>query len=162
MIDRKWKIAGKVSIIDIVIIVAVIVFGFLGYKFIFTSPAVKPRETMPLSYVIEFKRQAEYLSGKIKEGDKVVDAIKGLSIGEVTKVAEVQAVAEVFSEREEKFVLAAVPEHLDIYVTVKAYASFTEEYTMIGTYDIAVGKKVAIKSADFAREGHIVAMYEVK
>lgn len=162
MIDKKWKISGKVSVIDIAIVVAVIVCAYFGYRFIFTSSAVKPRETTPVVFVMEFRRQPDYLSGKIKVGDVVIDAIKGLTLGNVVKVEEGKSTGETFDEKQEKFILTTVPDYIDVYVTVKADAYVTEEYTMIGTYDIAVGAKAAIKTADFAREGYIVAIEQTK
>ncbi len=86
LIDNKGRLFGKVNIIDLCVVIAIIGVGaFLGMKFMSPSAEVKP---VSEDYIIKFyvEEVPDYVANVIQLGDRVEDEQKSIFLGTVSNI----------------------------------------------------------------------------
>lgn len=86
-IDKKGKLFGKISIVDILIIIVVIVFAV---GFMFKVRSVKTVTPFTSTDKIQIEVINNDMQGSqldyIKVGDEIIDNVQNVSLGKVTKI----------------------------------------------------------------------------
>jgi len=115
-----------------------------------------------VEYKIELRMVREELKGKINVGDKVIDASKLYTIGEVTDVKYVGAIYTGVNRAEGTLVYSDYPGYINITVTVKANADLSSgSYMIEGVYKLSVGTYVSLRVPNFTGSGYCVSIKEV-
>ena len=158
LIDRNFRLFGAVSIIDIVIIAALIVFAFLARRFSAPQSAAARPGDVTIRYTVEMQRRNPDFKDKVKIGANASDALRGYEIGTIT-----DAYSEPYLEDSPDFgnnVIKRAPvSGLETeYIEIEAKAQVTEYTTLIGSFEVLVGKEVFIKTRDFAAGGYVVRL----
>lgn len=160
---KDGKLFGKISIIDIIVVVCVIVLAFGIYaKFTSTSDAVSTTEKAKIEYVYKVKGVREYTVDAFKLGGPMYDRETKEYMGMVKDVHADDAVMQV-SLVDGTYTELTIPKKYDVYVTVEVdgkYNSlgfYTNENKYIGT-----GSTLHAHSKYTTTEGEIVDVYEVK
>ena len=76
----------KINIFDILIIVAIIVLAFTGYKMFSKTGENAALFVSDVSFTVEIANCENDLSSKIQVGDDIYDSVKGGYYGKVEKV----------------------------------------------------------------------------
>lgn len=119
LIDSKGRLFGKVSIVDILIVVMILgVIGGVGYKFkkSSTSTPFAKKDTIQVTF---YQPEANnYVDGTIKAGDIVKDKATGSVFGKVVSVKTDKAVS-VGTNNDGQIVLASNPKMCSITIVVQ-------------------------------------------
>ncbi len=144
ILDKNGRLFGKISIIDLLAILAVLVAAIgIGARF-FTPASDNVREKVQLSYVVEIKDVRMYSIYALNNKGVVTDSKSGAVIGEITDVEyEPFTTHEVRSDGEA--VLAEVPDKFVAYVSIKSEASETDNGYFVGdNIELSVGSSVSL------------------
>lgn len=137
--------------------------GVLVYILFFRSTETTDTNTYTdVEYKIELRMVREELKGKINIGDKVIDASKLYTIGEVTDVKYTNFVYTGVNRQQGTLVYSDYPGFINITVTIKAPADLsTGNYMINGVYKLTVGTFVSIRVPDFTGSGYCISIKEV-
>ena len=95
VIDHQGRLFGKVSIIDVFVVLVVVVMAFALYVKNHTLEASKTGETSKtvITFVVEAENQPLYIADAIRVGDKVYDKDRssGGAIGTITAVEQLES-----------------------------------------------------------------------
>ena len=95
MIDRQGRLFGKISIIDVFVVLVVVVMAVALYIKNNTLEASKTDETSRtvITFVVEAENQPLYIADAIRVGDKVYDKDRssGGAIGTITAVEQLES-----------------------------------------------------------------------
>lgn len=154
----------RFNIIDALFLLVIIAAsGALIYILFFRgteSPSASPRTDV--EYKVELRMVREELKGKINIGDKVIDASKLYSIGEVTDVKYTTSTYTGVNNAEGILVYSDYPGYVNVTITVKASADTgSGSYMIDGVYKINVGTYVSLRVPDFTGSGYCVSVEEV-
>ena len=118
-IDKNGKIGGKISIIDIlvIIILAIAVFG-IAFRF-YSSTSKSARERIKLTYVVELEVVRIYTAEAMEKRGTVIDPKQKCIIGEITDVSYSPQKLEQF-DSDGNIVYAEVPNKYDVEVTIES------------------------------------------
>lgn len=156
-IDEKGKLFGKISIIDILIIVLVIV-AILGLCFAFTqvksngiltenkSLVGKQTDLNSLDVKMRIKEVREVTVSAVKIGDEVFDADTNKLIGEITSV-DVLETEKAITDINGKAYISKVPQRYDLLLNVKVPGKLTDNgYMTANNIHLAYGSTIEIKT----------------
>lgn len=154
----------RFNIIDALFLLVILAAtGALVYILFFRG--VESTETTAnteLEYKVELRMIREELKGKINVGDKVIDAAKLYTIGEVTDVKYATAIYTGVNKAEGALVYSDYTGYVNITITVKAQAEITSnDYMIDGVYKISVGTYVSLRVPNFTGSGYCVSAREV-
>lgn len=144
LIDKNGKIGGKVSIIDIlaVIVILVAVIG-IAFRFV-SSPSKSARQRVKLSYVVEINGVREYTVNAINKKGTVIDAKQKCLIGEITEVSSKQQTMEQFDSKG-NVVYAEVPNKYSVEVTILSDGKESDSGYFVGNDTVlSVGSDISI------------------
>ena len=156
---RKFKF----NFIDIILLV-VILAAVVLLAYIFMSGRIEGfgSNSMTIEYEVSIMRIREEFRGNINVGDKVVDSVKLMEIGEITNVQYSDSVYIISELNSTEIRYPIYPEHLDMTMTIRAEAVLKDGLYMINGYHIAVGELVSIRVPNFTESGYCTTIREVK
>lgn len=158
ILDKKGKLFGKISIIDLVVIVAILV-AIAGFAIRFFSPAAdKVTNRIDITYVVKIEDVREYTVNALEKLGTATDKKSKSVIGEVVSVrAESRVEQKIYETGETIDVL--VPEKHDVYVTVKAKAKESDKAYMVGeNVEITVGSTMNMATKYANSTGEVVSI----
>ncbi len=146
IIDKKGKLFGKISIIDIIIVlVVVLAVAFVGYKFVksgTTSTVFNKAQDVQMTFYVE--EANDFTAKSINVGDNVVDFVQSTTIGKVTKVETAPSVA--FSPTSDgKLVKASKEGYVSLKVTVEGKGTLGGNGLTISGNDYLIGQNYNVK-----------------
>lgn len=144
IIDKNGKIGGKVSIIDVFVIVILIVAAFgIAYRF-YSAPSKSARERVNLSYVIEIDGVRKYTVDAMDKKGIVIDAKQKCKIGEITDVVYKPQKMEQF-DADGNIVYAEVPDKYTLEITVISEGKESENGYYVGNDTVlSVGSTISL------------------
>jgi hypothetical protein len=87
LLDKKGKLFGKISIVDVLVILLIIaVAGGLYYKFGKSGTVTPFTQTQTVQVTLSLESVNQYIANNIKEGDIVQDRVQNITMGKVTSV----------------------------------------------------------------------------
>ncbi len=158
MIDKKGKLFGKVNIIDVVIVSAVIVLvaWFAWAKFGRDLRNEVAAREQPIEYTVVITGIRGTTADAVKTGDRMFEFKTGALIGTVKSVS---------TEPQELVILGggvAVrmddPKRVDAFVTLQGTARVSEDVVTVNGVEIRVGASVGLKSKYVQAQGNVMSM----
>lgn len=144
IIDSKGKLFGKVSIIDILIIViAVGAIAGVGYKFKKSdTPAPFITTTKDkITLVLYSKEINEFTANSIKVGDTVKEIKKGTPFGKVKEVKLDKPFSPTTNDKGE-WVVDEKPGYVSFLLTVEAEGRYNDTGITLGNEDYYIGQQL--------------------
>ena len=124
IIDRNGRLFGKVSLIDLLVVLVVLILAVALYvKTNHRTITSTSTQNIPITYTVKVTGIRNYLANAIQEGDVVYDLDTedtGGSLGEITKVERLAA--ERLVEFEDGVIMEKVPieDSANLILTIKA------------------------------------------
>ena len=137
MIDNKGKIFGKVSIVDLLIVLLLVVaIGVTVFKFGFSAHKDVNEAGSKIEYVVKVEGVRNFTVDSIKEGAELYDDESDALIG-VVKGIEVEKSMDYALKNDGTTVYAEKPDRYDVYLTVESDARILNgAYFANGTKEI--------------------------
>ena len=158
----RYRIFGRISVLDIALVFLLVVFLVLAQRFSAPQSAAAKPGDKTINYVVEVaKKPADFLD-KIEIGADLYDSVRGYHIGKIT-----DAYLGPYRDQtnDDGRGIIARPEVDDLYcvfVAVEAEAQVTEKSTLIGQYEVLVGKDAYIRAKGFVAGGYVVSLEGVR
>lgn len=154
--DKQYRLFGKLSLLDLLLAVLVVCVAVGGQMLTRTTAA---QSGQALTFTVELSRQEEGFSQQIHIGQALYDNLKGIYLGQIAAVEATPYLGS--SDDLTAGVRRQAPvEGLEsVLVTVQATgAQKTGPSTVVNDYELAVGKEMFVRSADFSCSGYCVSM----
>ena len=162
MFNKDGKLFGKISIIDIIVILAIIVAGFGIYNRFSSANAKVATVTQQIEYTMEINDVRMGTIEALQKKGKVFDATTKEYLGEITDVSYVDAVSpRTMANGEIKNL--EVPEKYDATVTLRVDGKVNSSgYYTSNNIILTVGSKHVFYSKCAKTTGEIMSIKEVK
>lgn len=162
ILDKNGKIGGKVSIIDILILLVVVVVAAgicMRYGSRVTS-SVKSSEKF--EYVLKIEGVRQYTVDALNKKGAVTDKRSEKNMGEITDVRVENATKESVTA-DGLVTYAEVPDYYTCYVTVNAHGKESaDNYVLDDTTELSVGRIVDFYSKYVESSGVIMSVHVVE
>jgi len=144
IIDKNGKIFGKISIIDIAVILVILV-AIIGVSLRFISaPSKSAKQKINLTYVVEIEGVRSFTVDAFQKKGKVIDAKQKCLVGEIEDV-EFSAQKKAEFDNDGNVVYAEVPDKYNVKVKIKAQGKESEHGYFVGSdTELCVGSTVKI------------------
>lgn len=163
MINRQGKLFGKISIIDILAIVAVVLIVLGVYIKFFAPSGEVVTSGHKIEYTMKFSEVRSYTVEAFQKGGTAADETTHEDMGKIVNVtAEPSKVTRDMADG--SIVELEVPEKYDVYVTfqVDGKLSDTGYYTDKDNKIIGVGSRTTVNTKFAQSYGEIVSVTEVE
>ncbi|MDD6735520.1 MAG: DUF4330 domain-containing protein [Clostridiales bacterium] len=143
-LDKKGKIFGKISIIDLLVIIifAVAAVG-IGARFV-TSAAKNAREKVHFSYVVEIDGVRKYTVDALNKKGLVTDLKSKSVLGEIKSVQS-QPMKTQSVTSDGRMVFAEVPERYTVLVEVEGEGKESDSSYFVGNdVELSVGSTMSM------------------
>lgn len=161
--NKNGKLFGKISVIDIIVVVCIALLAFGLYaKFTSSSDAVTSSEKANIEFVYKVKSVRDYTVDGFKKGGPLYDSDTKEYMGEVTGVTTEPAKMQV-SLVDGTYKDLEIPNKYDAYVTVRVSGKYNSlgYYTNDNKY-IGAGSTLNAWSKFTTTGGEIVAVHEAE
>jgi len=137
LIDEKGRIAGKVSMIDLSILLLIVMVAIGAViKFTVTPQTAVTIQAAPVQYTLEIRGVRHWAMHNIREGDAIFEG--GVYVGTVTGVSHEPH--EAFVQGDGVVWVADVPERYNVLLELEATATVNDGRIMVSrTVPTAVG-----------------------
>ncbi len=153
MKKTKW------TIIDTLIILAVVVVCFVGYK-MFGSKITTPVQSDKAEIVVMVSNKSKGFSESIRIGENANLSLTEKNGGIVTKVNKKPASTITFNSMSGIYQTVLNEEKEDVYIYVDAQCDISDKHIKIGDTIVRVGESVAIRGKGYASEGFVIQINE--
>ncbi|MCC8159720.1 MAG: DUF4330 domain-containing protein [Oscillospiraceae bacterium] len=161
--DKNGKIAGKVSIIDILVIllIVVVIAGIaVRYGSSITTSAVKSEAEF--EYVLKVDNVRSYTVTALEKIGKITDKKSETELGEIVDV-EVEDATQLSTTVEGELINAELPGRYTCYVTIRAAGKESEDnYVLDDSTELSVGRNVDLYSKYVKTSGDITSVKVVE
>lgn len=160
--DQKFRF--RLNLFDgIVLVAALAVAAFLAFNAL--KPAAPVEENAapaPSSvvYTIRFQKMIEGTETLVEPGDKLTDNIKNYALGTVIATEAQPARTRVVDEFGKQVVMAEIPGHVDLYVTVRSDSATLGDNAVVldGGYNLRVNSTAYIKGEGYMASGPVISI----
>lgn len=162
LLDKDGKIGGKLSIIDLAVILLIIVIAAgIGIRYgSRMTKSVKSHETF--EYVIKVPAVRKYTVDALKKGGNITDKRSEKVLGHIKDV-RVEPAVDNITTADGKIVEAEMPDRYFCYVTIEAEGKESDEgYILDDSTELSVGRTVDIYSQYCKTSGEIKKVEVVK
>lgn len=137
VMDQKGKLFGKISIIDLLILVFVIVaVAATAYKFQFSAHKDVNTANGQIVYTLKVQSIRDFSADQFAVGDAVYDKESNKEIGKIAQIRKEDA-EDFVNMADGTFVMQDIPNKYDVYLTIESDARITDEgYFANGTKQI--------------------------
>lgn len=144
--DKNGKIFGKLSIVDLAVIVLVIVLGVgLFYRFNASATNLDAADGM-VAFVVRIEGVREFTLENYHEGLRVYDRMSNQFLGymgEVRHEPHYQTAVNMYGE----VIFASRPEHVTVFMQVISNGRITEQGIFAeGTFEVNTGSSIQINT----------------
>ncbi len=128
--------------------------------------AVKPkalfRPNSELTYTLRFTMVREEYTRDLRDGDRVLDAVRKNNIGSVVAYDLSPALTETYSRKENRMRMVEYPHRVTLTLTVRAPARHTERGYTVAGIPFAIGQKISVRLPNFVGEGVVTAIEAIE
>lgn len=155
---------SKFNIIDLIVIIvlvlAIAVGGFVGYKYFFGDNGSASANVVKLNFVIEISSVSEDIAKAYKVGDKVNFGSQGSGNGVITNVEVVPY--RVWNKNTEigEIVISEVPDKYTAKITIESDVVKTDKFYMCNDESIVIGKMMPFAVKGASADCYVVDLYE--
>jgi hypothetical protein len=141
LIDENGRLFGKISVIDIFVILIVLIAGVALYvKYNVLETTTTAAETTPITYTLTVRTVRDYTIESLRPGDLLFDKTGGggNSVGKITDVSYTEA--RLPSELADgRLVMGSYEDRYDVVITVTADGNVSDgRYLVNKTYELNV------------------------
>jgi len=161
IMDRNGKIFGKINIIDLFVIIAILaaVIGF-GARFL-TIAAENVKEKVQFSYVVQVDGVRSYTVDALVKKGLVTDSKTKSIVGEIVNV-EYKPFEESMLTASGERVTVEVPESYSVYVTVKSEGKESESGYFVGeNIELSVGTTMSMTTKYVNTTGKVKSIEKI-
>lgn len=146
IIDKNMKLFGKVSLLDI-LIVLIVIAGTIAAVIYFGShgTGIGGVDTQPITYEVMIKKVDMEFAEQIKIGQQVNDRVKGYNRGVVTAVEIVQHSDKATNLTDGSQALKEFPGLYDAIVRIDVDAEVTDRYINLSGNRMDIGKEAYLQ-----------------
>lgn len=155
MIDKNGKIGGKLSIIDLAVIILVVVIA-AGITIRYSAKATTAvTSSEQFNCVVKVNNVREYTVDALKKGGVITDKKSEKVLGEIKGVEVEQAVFQ-STTADGRIVQSELPDRYCCLVTIEAKGKESEDgYIMDDSNELSVGREMEIYSKYVKTTGEI-------
>jgi len=158
MIDKNFRLFGKLSIMDMLIAVVVVAGVYAGVQFSApVSVEATPTDTR-IIYTVELTNKRSEFIEHVHVGDTLFDSVRGFEIGRIISVDSRPFYADAPCFETNVIRRGEVEGFSFIYIEVEAGAQISDRATSVGHFDVMVGMEVFVRTRDFASTGFVVRL----
>ena len=95
---------------------------------------------------------------KISVGDEIRDSVRGFYYGKISKIKSMPAKKITEDNINGCYALTNVPNKIDLQVTVKSKANYSDKAICVENNPVRIGKLMSLKSKGYVIYGHIIDM----
>ena len=155
---NETKFKKKFNILDIFIILAVLIAGFVGYKVLKRTDVIAP-ETTKITYTFRSDEANPEVATMISENMDVYDSIKNYHIGKIKKIDVIPATRDLYNEESKQYLQAEVEGKVNILLTIEADGIIQgKDIILDNQYDLKVGDQTFVKGKGFATKGYVISI----
>lgn len=155
ILDSKGRLFGKISIVDILIVLIVIAaVGGVAYKFSKSrtvTPFTKPDTIQTVFYCEE---SPDFAVDAVKPGDIVREDIQSVSWGAVTKVDAEKSVSFATTDKGE-IVATSKEDYKSAYITIEGTGIMGDNGVTFDSSQFYIGKSYVIRVGNIALYGRV-------
>lgn len=158
ILDKNGKIGGKISIIDIAVILLIIVVA-AGITLRYGSKITAAVESDKLfEYEVRVSSVREYTVNALKKKGKITDKKSEKDLGEIVDVRTEDSLFQ-STTASGKVIETTLPDRYTCYVTIQARGKESDDnYIMNDTTELSVGRSVDIFSKYVKTSGEILSV----
>lgn len=160
LIDKKGKIFGKVSIVDLIILVGLVLVVFLGMSML-KPAATSESDTVKIRYTYESSPVSENFSKQLFEGADLFNSSRNHAIGTLVSFEVKPRQMEAKDLVNGVFYKKVVEGEYTVVMTIEADASASAHHYYVTQEDIKIGAMIPVKGKGFATNGYVVGLEEV-
>lgn len=156
--DKNGKIAGKISVIDILVIVLVIavIAGIAARYGSKITKAVKSSEKF--EYVLRVENVREYTVKALEKKGKVTDKKSEKDLGEITNV-QVETATQQSTTADGRVTMPEIPDRYTCFVTIRSMGRESDDnYILDDSTELSVGRNIDLISKYAKTSGDIVSV----
>ncbi|MBQ1333852.1 MAG: DUF4330 domain-containing protein [Clostridia bacterium] len=158
MRERQYRLFGKVGVLDIIIVVLVILGLYAAFSYAVNMDVSAANGQKQIEYGVYLTKKDAAFEDRIEIGMNVYDSLKGQKIGTIVGYD-----VEPYSTIQPNIVTgemvkSSVDGYYNYIVVISASADISEATTAVGSYEVAVGKEMFLRTKTFASGGYCVTL----
>lgn len=160
LINNKGLLFNKVSIIDILILVLILVGGYLGYSILKPSE-IASSEYTKIIYTYESSPVSENFAKQLFDGAELFNSSRNHALGTLVSFEVKPREMEAKDIINGSFYKKAVEGEYTVVMTIEASATESDYNYYVTQENIKIGAMIPIKGKGFATNGYVVGLEEV-
>ncbi|NLM43281.1 MAG: DUF4330 domain-containing protein [Clostridiales bacterium] len=163
LIDDKGRIFGKVSIVDIILVILVFVaFGFLWYKLGgYSNKASITDKTEKIQIVFYQEEINNFAANNVNIGDPATEALQNIRLGKVTDIKLDKAISW-GSDIQGRQVSSERKGYSSIYITMEGKGIVGPNGIQIGNHLYYIGETITLRAGNSIFYGKIYSVEKIK
>ena len=157
--DEKGRIFGKISVVDLVVVLVVVVAGswFAYAKFGRNLQTEVASREQPVEFTVVVAAIRPTTADAIKKGGKLFEFKTGVAVGTIRDVKTEPA--DVWTINEDgRQLRTRTTDRVDAYVTVTAIARVAENVITVNGVEVRVGTSIGLQSKWAVFSGYIMTL----
>lgn len=151
LIDSKGKLFGKISIVDILIIVVILLaIAGVGYKF--TRSSLLKQDNLEVEFYVE--ETPDYAAQAINTGDVIKDITKGSVLGTVTGKTVAPSIS-FAANSQGQYVASSKQGYDSVKVTATASGKYSQNSVTFDSAEYFIGQSYQLRMGNSAVYGRI-------
>jgi len=161
LIDKKGRVFGRISFIDLTVIAVIIVLAIGAvYKFKFMDKTSNTVAMQDVTYTVRIDQVRDYIYDNIEIGDQIFDKASGNAIGTISGIQKEQA-TDIIMLSDGTAVRGPVENRINIILTIDAKAVKNDSGIFVNrSYELLRGSKRLFITKYFECEGSISSIEE--
>ncbi len=145
IIDSKGKLFGKINIIDLVLVLVVVLLIAGGvYKFS-NFQSISAEDRRQINVTIEIEGEKKGLVDAIKEGDILLDSVRGTEFGKITGKT-IRPHQELVINKDGTVEYKEIPGAFAGEIGIESMAIVDNEGILVATKPLYIGSEIRLKS----------------
>ncbi len=161
IIDEKGRIFGRISVIDILVVLIVIALGAAVYVRFFRAQTTSvAKGTDCFTYTMKITGVRSVAADALREGDKLYDVANGTYLGQISSIRVEDSVQE-YATLDGELKGFAIENRIDIYLDVYAEGMIADgRFYASRTYEISANGSVTFSTKYYSATGMVWAVPE--
>lgn len=152
VIDEKGKLFGKINLIDLIVLLAVVIAAVgVGYKFLKSNDSIPADQAVPLTYTCRLRNAPAYLADQYTAHEFPLNLVSGTAYLAGGKLLSVEVVPTKVSVTDSagKVSSAEDPNNVDVIFTCQVSVDPASPIFKAGTQELRVGTGHTVKTQFF-------------
>lgn len=157
VIDKKFKIFGKISLLDILIILVVI--GIVSFSAYILFTPNNSSETSEVTYKVLIEMKRSGFEKNIKVGDKVYNKTDNYEMGEILSFTTKEYEEAIYNEKENVYEMQKYPDHQTIELIIKGTFTNKDDRFYYNDNGLSANTPVTLMNENFCTHSTIDFIY---